>query len=271
MSEQRTQLEGTPDCAAPALFSLAGRNVLLTGGSRGIGQAMANALAQAGADTLVLAQRDMGNTATRDTIRARGGRAEIVKCDLADMADCAQVVARALEIVPRIHVLVNCGGGLARTDSVDVEQDEWNYILNINLNSLFVISQAAGRHMIPLGGGKIINVASLNSFIGGARVASYSAAKGAVTQLTKALSNEWAKFNINVNAIAPGSIATDINTEARKDPAFVQNRLAGIPGARWGTPADFAGPVVFLASAASQYITGEVLVVDGGALAKGPI
>jgi 2-deoxy-D-gluconate 3-dehydrogenase len=148
----------------------------------------------------------------------------------------------------------------------------------VNLNSLFVICQAAGRHFIPRKSGNIINIASLNSYIGGSRVVSYSAAKGAVATVTKALSNEWSGHNIRVNAIAPGSIATDMwvhprgkywsisNTAARQDPAFTENRLNGIPGGRWGAPEDFMGPAVFLASDASAYITGETLVVDGVSL-----
>ena len=156
-------------------------------------------------------------------------------------------------------------------------------VMDVNLSSLFILCQAAGKHMIPLRRGKIINVASLNSYFGGQRTASYTASKAAVVGLTRCLSNEWAKFNINVNAIAPGSVATDMcvaffrnlsqqhlttsNTEARKNPDFVNGRLFGTPGQRWGTPEDFAGPAVFLASAASQFITGETLTVDGVSVA----
>ncbi|WVW79669.1 hypothetical protein I302_101638 [Kwoniella bestiolae CBS 10118] len=263
-------LADTPSVPVLDLFSLKGQNALITGGSRGIGRAISLALAQAGA-RVVLAQRDLTNTITRDEIRAAGGQADIIGCDLNDVGDCKTVFDKALELTPEIHILINCGGMLSRCDTVDVTTEDWHYVINVNLNSLFILCQAAGRHMIPLGRGRIINVASLNSFIGGFRVASYSAAKGGVTQLTKALSNEWAKHNITVNAIAPGSIATDINTEARKDPSFVESRLLGTPGNRWGSPDDFRGPAVFLASAASAFITGEVITVDGGAMAKGPI
>ncbi|GFZ51397.1 hypothetical protein JCM24511_09159 [Saitozyma sp. JCM 24511] len=270
MSTAAEALAPTPAVPALDLFSLKGQNALITGGSRGIGQAIAIALSQAGAH-VVLAQRDVSNTSTRDKIVASGGRCDIIKCDLEDLKDCENVFDRAVEAVGEVQVLVNCGGMLRRTDSVDVKQEEWQQVLNVNLNSLFIICQGAGRHMIPRRRGHIINVASLNSFIGGIRVASYAAAKGAVGTLTKALSNEWAKHNITVNAIAPGSVATDINAEARKNPEFISSRLAGTPGGRWGTPEDFAGPAVFLASAASQFITGEMIVVDGGAMAKGPI
>ncbi|ORY24472.1 hypothetical protein BCR39DRAFT_566597 [Naematelia encephala] len=263
-------LDPTPTVSSLELFSLKGQTALVTGGSRGIGQAIAIALAQAGA-RIVLAQRDVGNTATRDAIRALSTECEIVHCDLTDLDDVKTVFQRTLQVVNEVHILVNCGGMLMREDTVNVSEQDWTKVINVNLNSLFLLSQSAGRHMVPLRRGKIINIASLNSFIGGYRVASYSAAKGAVVSLTKALSNEWAKHNIHVNAIAPGSIATDINQEARSDPSFIQARLAGTPGGRWGAPGDFAGPALFLASAASQFVTGEVITVDGGAMAKGPI
>ncbi|RSH79022.1 uncharacterized protein EHS24_001950 [Apiotrichum porosum] len=264
-----TALDATPSNPALELFQLKGETALVTGGSRGIGAAIAIALAQAGA-AVIIAQRDVNNTATRDAIRAAGGSAEVVAADLGDVSDAKEVFGRALDVAD-VSILVNCGGILRRNDSVDIEVDEWNSVLDVNLNSLFFLSQAAGKHFIPKGRGTIINVASLNSFVGGSRVASYAAAKAAVTSLTKALSNEWSKHNIRVNAIAPGSIATDINTDLRGNPELYANRLSGIPGGRWGEPRDFAGPAVFLASRASQYITGETLIVDGGAMGKGPI
>lgn len=198
----------------------------------GIGAAIAIALAQAGA-AVIIAQRDVNNTATRDAIRAAGGSAEVVAADLGDVSDAKEVFGRALDVAD-VSILVNCGGILRRNDSVDIEVDEWNsvsdasrdasnrrlmqdrlQVLDVNLNSLFFLSQAAGKHFIPKGRGTIINVASLNSFVGGSRVASYAAAKAAVTSLTKALSNEWSKHNIRVNAIAPGSIATDMSAIAQ--------------------------------------------------------
>ncbi|SPO07629.1 related to 2-deoxy-D-gluconate 3-dehydrogenase [Cephalotrichum gorgonifer] len=258
----------SPDVSSMDLFSLQGKNVLITGGSRGIGAAMAVALAQAGA-SICLAQRDVSNTATADQVRKLGRRVVVLPCDLRDMQQSKLIFDRALEAMDgRIDVLVNCGGLLQRKDSVDVMEEDWDNILDVNLKALFFICQAAGRHMIPRRQGKILNVASLNSFIGGNRVVSYAASKGAVTQVTKALSNEWAKHNIQVNAIAPGSIATDINTDLRSDPQQYAARVARCPAGRWGAPADFAGPAVFLCSAASQYITGEVLVIDGGQMAS---
>ncbi|OCF45342.1 hypothetical protein I317_00865 [Kwoniella heveanensis CBS 569] len=267
-------LQSTPNVPVLDLFSLKGKTALVTGGLRGIGQAIAVALAGAGAQ-VILAQRDTSNKATQELIKALPDSpgTKIIPCDLEDLDDVKQVFDRALKVASggTIDILVNCGGMLIREDSVNVTHADWSKVLDINLNALFLLSQAAGKHMIERREGKIVNIASLNSFIGGFRVASYSAAKGAVTQLTKALSNEWAKYNINVNAIAPGSVATDINTEARKNEDFVKSRLAGTPGGRWGAPEDFAGVAVFLASRASQWITGEVITVDGGAMAKGAI
>lgn len=223
------QASDTPAVPALELFSVKGKHALITGGSRGIGAAMAVALADAGA-SICLAQRDMNNTTTADSIRAKGTRVELVQCDLDSMRDSKEIVSRAVEAMDgRIDIVVNCGGLLKRKPSVDVSEEEWDSVrlttssrgtsraksnslkvVDVNLKALFLICQAAGRHMIPRRAGKIVNVASLNSFIGGEAVASYAASKGGVSQLTKALSNEWAKYNIQVNAIAPGSIATDM-------------------------------------------------------------
>ncbi|KAF7556198.1 hypothetical protein G7Z17_g1625 [Cylindrodendrum hubeiense] len=258
----------TPDVHALELFSLKGKNALITGGSRGIGAAMAHALADAGA-SICIAQRDVSNTTVADAIRAKGGKAEIIQCDLTKMDEVKAVFQKALDVLDdRIDILINCGGLLKRKETILVTEEDWDSVIDVNLKALFFICQAAGRHMVPRKSGKIINVSSLNAFIGGEIVASYASSKGAVSQLTKALSNEWAKYNIQVNAIAPGSIATDINTDLRSDPQQYAARIARCPAGRWGAPADFAGPALFLSSNASQYVTGEVLVVDGGHLGR---
>ncbi|KAH7166377.1 hypothetical protein EDB81DRAFT_712871 [Dactylonectria macrodidyma] len=258
----------TPNIPALELFSLKGKNALVTGGSRGIGAAMAIALADAGA-SICIAQRDVSNTETADAIRAKGNRVEIVPCDLTKMDDVKTVFQKALDVMDdRIDILVNCGGLLKRRESTLVTEEDWDSVIDVNVKALFFICQAAGKHMVPRKSGKIVNVSSLNAFIGGEIVASYSASKGAVSQLTKALSNEWARHNVQVNAIAPGSIATDINTDLRSDPQQYAARIARCPAGRWGAPADFAGPTLFLCSSASQYVTGEVLVVDGGFLGR---
>jgi 2-dehydro-3-deoxy-D-gluconate 5-dehydrogenase len=223
----------TPQIPAPELFLLVGKNALITGGSRGIGRAMAIALAEAGA-SVCIAQRDLENTATADAIRAKGGKAQMVQCDLRNMEEAKGVFQKALDVMDgRIDILINCSGLLKRKPSLEVSEEEWDsvrfgpwrfsfsvhtrlltdfktQVVDVNLKALFFVCQAAGAHMVPRREGKIVNVASLNSFIGGETVASYAASKGAVSQLTKALSNEWAKYNIQVNAIAPGSIAADM-------------------------------------------------------------
>ncbi|KAM5350765.1 hypothetical protein ACJ41O_007270 [Fusarium nematophilum] len=210
MASQPLVAAPTPDVPSPALFSVKGKNALITGGSRGIGRAMAVALAEAGA-SICIAQRDLANTETADIIRSNGGQVQTVQCDLSNMTDAKGVFQRALDLMDgRIDILINCGGLLKRKETILVTEEDWDSVVDVNLKALFLICQEAGMHMIPRRQGKIVNVASLNSFIGGEIVASYAASKGAVSQLTKALSNEWAKYNIQVNAIAPGSIATDM-------------------------------------------------------------
>ncbi|KAI8712756.1 hypothetical protein NCS52_01374600 [Fusarium sp. LHS14.1] len=250
------------------LFSLRGKNAFVTGASRGIGAAIAITLADAGA-SVCIAQRGATNTDTVDSIRARGARAEIVLCDLGDMDAVKGVFQQALDVMDgRIDILVNCGGILKRKEVLSVSEEEWDAVMDVNLKALFFLCQAAGKHMVPRRSGKIVNIASINSFIGGENYAPYSSSKGGVSQLTKALSNEWARHNVQVNAIAPGYVATDMNTELRPNAEVASAAVAGCPAGRWGTPADYAGPAVFLCSCASQYVTGEVLVVDGGLLGK---
>jgi len=268
------RLAETPAVPVLDLFSLKGQVALVTGPSKGIGQSMALGLSQAGA-YVILAQRNVNDTATLDEIKAKssGPGATIIKCDLADLEEVKGVFAEALKVAPggKIQILVNNAGMLTREDAVNYPFEEWSMVLDVNLNALWILSQAAGKHMIENRHGRIISTASINSFIGGSRVPAYSASKAALMGVTKAMSNEWAKFNVTVNCICPGSVVTEINSKARQDPEFTVNRTKGIPGGRWGAPADFAGPTVFLASAASNWVTGEMLVVDGGSMAKGPI
>ncbi|KAG6819947.1 hypothetical protein H0H93_007153 [Arthromyces matolae] len=262
-------MQSTSSVPAPSLFSLKGKNVLLTGGTRGIGAACAIALAEAGA-SLCLVQRNSPegtppNTETRDAIRALGAVAEIVYCDLDNMEAVKGLFQSALDIMGgQIHILVNCAGIQRRSPSVDFSENDWDDVINVNLKSVWLLSQAAGRHMIPLRRGKIINFCSLLTFQGGLTVPAYASAKGALGQLTKALSNEWSQHNVQVNAICPGYIATDMNEKLLADPVRLRQISERIPAGRWGQPKDFAGPVVFLASEASQYVCGELLVVDGG-------
>ncbi|QRV76326.1 Enoyl-(Acyl carrier protein) reductase [Ceratobasidium sp. AG-Ba] len=254
----------TPVVGVPQLFSLAGQTAVVTGGTRGIGAACAIALAEGGAD-ICLVQRDDSNIATRDAIRALGRRAEIVVCDLADMAAVTTAFDRALELMGgEVHIMVNCGGIQRRAPAVEFPEEYWDEVINVNLKAVWILSQAAGRHMVAKSRGKIINFGSLMCFQGGITVPAYAAAKGGISQLTKALSNEWSKHNVQVNAICPGYVATDMNEKLLADPTRLRQISERIPAGRWAEPADFAGPTVFLASAASQYVSGELLVVDGG-------
>jgi 2-deoxy-D-gluconate 3-dehydrogenase len=248
------------------MFDLTGRVALVTGANAGIGQGIAVALAKAGADVALV-----GRTAADETageVRATGRRALIVPADLATVAPGGEAVDRTVAELGGIDILVNNAGIIRRADAVDFSEADWDAVIDTNLKSVFFLCQAAGRQMIAQGRGKIINIASLLSFQGGIRVASYTASKSGVAGLTKLLSSEWAAKGVNVNAIAPGYIATR-NTEALQADE-VRNRqiLERIPAGRWGDPSDLGGTAVFLASAASDYVHGHVLAVDGGWLAR---
>ena len=245
-------------------FSLAGKRALVTGASRGLGRAMAVALAEAGADVVCASSKPGGADDTAASIRALGRQAWTVAADLADRA---QIEAMAND-AGRVDILVNNGGSIARHPAADFPADEWDRVLRTNLDSVFFLSQYVGRSMIERGAGKIINVASLLSFSGGITVPAYTASKHAVAGVTKALANEWAKYNVQINAIAPGYFSTDNTQRLRDNPERFAEISARIPAARWGEPGDLAGAVVFLASAASNYVNGHVLVVDGGWMAR---
>jgi 2-deoxy-D-gluconate 3-dehydrogenase len=251
------------------IFSLQGKCALVTGASRGLGQGMAVALARAGAD---VAAADIPALPPDDTckqITSLGQRAFPLAGDLGQPDVPEKLFAEAVEKLGRVDILVNNAGIIRRAPAVDFSDKDWDDVIQINLNAVFKLARAAGRHMIGSGrGGKIISTASLLAFQGGILVPSYAAAKGGVAQLTKALANEWASKGINVNAVAPGYMATDNTTALRGDPARSKAILDRIPAGRWGTPEDVATVVVFLASSASDYVNGHVLVVDGGWLAR---
>jgi 2-deoxy-D-gluconate 3-dehydrogenase len=246
-------------------FQLDGRVALVTGASRGLGAGMALGLAEAGA-TVVLHGRASPPAETAEAIRTKTGReAQLLTADLADPTAAEGLVGAAVESAGHLDIVVNNAGIIRRRPAAEHEDLDFTAVLEVNLTAVFRICRAAGRHMIARGqGGKIVNVASLLSFQGGITVPGYAAAKGAVMQLTKALANEWASHGINVNAIAPGYMATDNTAALRNDPARSRQIGERIPAGRWGTPDDMAGPVVFLASRASDYVHGHVLVVDGG-------
>jgi 2-deoxy-D-gluconate 3-dehydrogenase len=251
---------------ASELFSLEGRVAVVTGANTGIGQGIAVALARAGADVAAVGRSDPAETAS--AVEAAGRRFLSIKADLGSIEPVERVIEEAVGGLGRIDVLVNNAGIIRRADSIDFTEADWDAVMDTNLKTVFFLSQAAARRMIPAGGGKIINIASLLSFQGGVRVPSYTASKSGVAGLTKILANEWAPKGITVNAIAPGYFETN-NTEAlRADENRNRSILERIPAGRWGRPEDIDGAAVFLASRASDYVNGIVLPVDGGWLAR---
>ncbi|MGW4465019.1 SDR family NAD(P)-dependent oxidoreductase [Micromonospora sp. NPDC004704] len=250
------------------LFDLSGRTAVVTGARRGIGLAMAEALALAGADVVgVSAQMEAHGSEVERRVRAAGSRFTALRADLADRA-AVHRLARDLTALGPIDILVNNGGTIARTPAADHPDEMWDHVIEVNLSSQFVLSREIGRAMVERGRGKIIFTASLLSFQGGITVPGYAASKSGVAGLTKALANEWAASGVNVNAIAPGYIATDNTQALRDDPDRERAILARIPAARWGRADDLGGATVFLASAASDYVNGVLLPVDGGWLGR---
>jgi 2-dehydro-3-deoxy-D-gluconate 5-dehydrogenase len=247
-------------------FSLKGKTAIVTGAGTGLGQGMSFGLSEAGADLVLVDCVPSADTAGR--IRQRGGNAEIVVADLMRMESIPPVIDAAISRFGKIDILVNNAGIIRRTDAIDFSEKDWDEVMQLNSKTIFFLSQAAARDMMKRRHGRIISTASLLSFQGGIRVPSYSASKGAVAQMTKALANEWAKYGITVNAIAPGYMATNNTKALREDPVRNQSISERIPAGRWGTPEDLKGAIVFLASDASEYVTGHVLVVDGGWLAR---
>lgn len=249
-------------------FKLDGKVALVTGASSGLGQAIAIALAEAGADVACHARSKGKADETCAAIGKLGRTAITVAGDMAEKETPAKIVAETIEHFDRIDILINNAGMIRRSPAVDFSEDDWATVLEVNLSSVFRLSQAAGRKMIEQGSGKIVNIASLLSFQGGITVPAYTASKSGVAGLTKALANEWAKFNVNVNAIAPGYMETANTDPLRADETRNRQILERIPAGHWGSPDDLAGAAVFLSSAASDYIQGHVLVVDGGWMAR---
>jgi 2-deoxy-D-gluconate 3-dehydrogenase len=246
-------------------FNLSGKIALVTGCKRGIGKAMAVALAEAGADIIgVSATLELSDSEIEKEITALGRNFTAYQADFSDRESLYDFIKQLIKKFPRIDILVNNAGTILRDPAADHSDEYWDEVLEVNLTSQFILSREIGRNMIANGSGKIIFTASLLSFQGGINVPGYAASKGGVARLTMALANEWASKGINVNAIAPGYISTD-NTEAlRNDADRSASILDRIPAGRWGQPEDFKGPVVFLASAASNYVNGTILTVDGG-------
>ncbi len=244
-------------------FSLMGKTALVTGSSRGLGAAIAMALAEAGAQVAVHGSSANPQATAQRLAELGAGHLALVG-DVADADVCARLVEETVRHFGTIDILVNNAGIIRRTPAADYSEEDWKVVIDVNLTSVFRLTQHAGRHMLKRGAGKIINIASLLSFQGGILVPAYAAAKGGVAQLTRAFANEWAAKGVNVNAIAPGYMETD-NTEALiSDPVRSRQILERIPAGRWGKPEDLAGAAVFLASSASDYLHGHVLVADGG-------
>lgn len=246
-------------------FTLDGKTALVTGCKRGIGKAMAIALAEAGADIIgVSASLETEGSAIEKEVVATGRRFKGYACDFSDREALHAFIKQVQTDFPQIDILVNNAGITLRAPAVEHSDAYWDKVIEVNLNAQFVLSREIGRRMVERGAGKIIFTASLLTFQGGITVPGYAASKGGVGQLVMALSNEWAGRGVQVNAIAPGYIATDITQALQDDPERNPAILSRIPAGRWGTPDDFKGPVVYLASAASDYMTGHTMVVDGG-------
>ena len=247
----------------PDIFSLDGRVALVTGSGTGIGAAIARALAAAGADVACHGNKHVPSD-TAAEIGKLGRRAAVLTGDLRQPETADALVESTVRELGAIDILVNNAGTIRRAPAVDYKDEDWAAVLDINLTATFRLCRAAGRVMVPRGRGKIVNISSLLAFQGGITVPAYAASKGGVAQLTKALANEWAGKGVNVNAIAPGYIHTDNTTALAADPVRNRQITERIPAGRWGEPADLAGTAVYLASPASDYVSGHVLVVDGG-------
>ncbi|WP_428631870.1 2-dehydro-3-deoxy-D-gluconate 5-dehydrogenase KduD [Sphingopyxis sp.] len=249
-----------------ALFDLSGQVALVTGANTGIGQGIALALAEAGAD-IAAAGRSAANE-TVGKVRGLGRKGKNFAADLSSVGAVQPLVDAVLAEFGRIDILVNNAGIIRRADAVDFTEEDWDAVMDTNLKTLFFLCQAAGKHMIARGSGKIINIASMLTFQGGIRVPSYTASKSGVGGLTKLLANEWAAKGIQVNAIAPGYIATNNTAALQGDQVRNRQIMDRIPAGRWGDPSDIGGAAVFLASRASDYVQGHILAVDGGWLAR---
>lgn len=249
-------------------FRLDGKVALVTGASRGLGRAMAEGLAEAGADMAVVSTQLENLHDVVQSITGLGKMGFPLTCDVSNPQQVEDVIEKTVAKFDRIDILVNCAGTIRRSPAEDFSTEDWNVVLDVNLTGTFYCCRAAGNVMLKQKQGKIINIASLLSFSGGITIPAYAASKGGVAQLTKALSNEWAAHGIQVNAIAPGYYVTDMTEKLRENEARFKEISDRIPAGRWGKPEDLKGAVVFLASNASDYVSGHILVVDGGWMAR---
>ena len=247
-------------------FNLEGKVALVTGANTGLGQGIALALAEAGAD--IAAAGIVAATETEEKVKALGRRFINIEANLISIEPVDRIIAETLAGLGGLDILVNNAGLIRRADAVEFSEKDWDDVMHVNIKGAFFMSQAAGKHFISQGHGKIINIASMLSFQGGVRVPSYTASKSGIAGITRLLANEWAQKGVNINAIAPGYMATDNTAQLRADADRNKAILDRIPAARWGEPADLGGTAVFLASRASDYVNGAVIPVDGGWLAR---
>ena len=249
-----------------SIFDLTGKTAIVTGASTGLGAGMSLGLAEAGADVVLVDRVEC--TETAEEVRRYGKRALTLTADLSTIAPVTGIIERSVKEFGKVDILVNNAGIIRRTPAIDFSEKDWDEVLAVNSKTLFFLCQAAAKDMMKRKYGKIINIASLLAFQGGITVPSYSASKGAAAQVTKALANEWAQHGITVNAIAPGYMATNNTKALREDPTRAKAILERIPAGRWGLPEDLKGAAVFLASPASDYVNGHILLVDGGWMAR---
>lgn len=250
------------------LFDLKNKKAIVTGAAGGLAHGIAEGLMEAGAE-LVIIDISPKVAETAADFCSRGFRAHAIQANLGNREELVQAVESALELLGgRLDILVPAAGIQRRSEAVNFSQKDWDDVLNINLSSVFLLNQLAGKIMVAQGSGKIINIASMLSYFGGVTVPAYAASKGGVAQLTKALANEWASKGVNVNALAPGYMATDMNTGLLQDDKRNAEITARIPAKRWGLPRDMKGPAVFLASSASDYLNGAIIPVDGGYMVR---
>ena len=248
-------------------FKLTGKVAIVTGSRTGLGQGMAFGLAEAGADIVGVDLNNLGET--RKGVEERGRKFLGIEADLSNIKVVESIMNQTVKEFKHMDILINNAGIIRRADAIDFSEKDWDDVINVNLKTVFFFSQAAAKQFLKQKtGGKIISVASLLSFQGGIRIPSYTASKSGVMGITRLMANEWAQHNINVNAIAPGYMATDNTAPLRKDPKRSEEILARIPAGRWGLPDDLKGIAVFLASEASRYINGYTIAVDGGWLAR---
>jgi len=250
------------------LFGLTGKVAIVTGASRGLGQAMALGLAQAGASVVAVGSKIENLQETMQQLQAMSVPCLALACDQREPTQITQVLDAVMAEFGRVDILINNAGTIRRAPAAEFSDEDWHEVIETNLNGVFRFCRAAGKVMLAQGSGKIINIASLLSFSGGITVPAYAASKGGVAQLTKALANEWASSNLQINAIAPGYFNTDNTTNIRKDEARFASISARIPAVRWGDPEDLVGAAIFLSSPAANYVNGHVMLVDGGWMAR---